>query len=145
MFPKVNQPSNPSVCCQETNSTNPSFVVAFLNLCFSPLYLQVYTDSMSIFIAKVTLIKLEQIWPKNMLQKYFMFRQFGPRISPFGRRIFTRARLKNQCQFGPQTTPFGPWIDSFQKPQFLQFCVTFTTDSSNKAKHENKISCSTSS
>jgi len=55
VFSKMNQPSNPSVCCQETT---PSFVVAFLNPCFSPLYLLVYSDTKSIFIVKVTLIKL---------------------------------------------------------------------------------------
>jgi len=38
--------------------TNPSFVVAFLNPCFSLLYLKVYTDTKPIFIVKVNPIKL---------------------------------------------------------------------------------------
>jgi len=67
------------------------FVVAFLNPCFSLLYLKVYFDTKSIFIVKVSPMKLEQIWPKITFMKYA---EFGPRIPPFGRRFFTRARLK---------------------------------------------------
>ena len=67
----MNQPSNPSVCCQRDKLyTNPSFVVAFLNPCFSPLYLKVYTDTMSIFIVKASLINWNQIRPKNTFYFY---------------------------------------------------------------------------
>jgi len=78
VFSKVNQPSNPSVCCQRDKLyTNPSFVVAFLNPCFSSLYLQVYSDTKYISIVKVSPIKLEQIRPKKYVSKKYCHAKSG--------------------------------------------------------------------
>jgi len=82
VFPKVNQPSNPSFCCQRDKLyTNPSFVVVFLNPCFSPLYLQVYSDTKSIFI-----VNNPHKIVTNLAQKirftFFPLREFGRRKKP---------------------------------------------------------------
>jgi len=99
VFPKVNQPSNPSVCCQRDKLyTNPSFVVAFLNPCFSPLYLQVYTDTMSIFIVKVSLKKWNKISAQKYVSVIFSAGKFGPQIPPFGHRFLPNQQIKNNTQ-----------------------------------------------
>jgi len=78
--------------------TNPSFVVAFLNPCFSPLYLQVYSDTKSIFIVKVSLIKLEQISAQKYVSVIFSSGKFGPRIPPLGHRFLSNQQAKNNTQ-----------------------------------------------
>jgi len=118
VFPKVIQPSNPSVCCQRDKLyTNPSFVVAFLNPCFSPLYLKVYSDTKSIFIVKVSLINWNKISAQKYVSVIFSAGKFGPRIPPFGHRFLPNQQTKKTAlkfgprtalKFGPQTAPFGP-------------------------------------
>ena len=106
MFPKVNQPSNPSVCCKSDKLyTNPSFVVVFLNPCFSPLYFKVYSDTKSIFIVKASPIKLEQIWPKNRFLKYADATIRTPNFS-------IRAPIFHACQAGKKTT-ISPILSHF--------------------------------
>jgi len=108
-------------CKRDKLYTNPSFVVGFLNPCFNPLYLKVYSDTKPIFIVKVTPDKIGT----NMAQKYvyekYCYDSSGPEFLHSGADFSGVARLKKQCKFGPRTTPFEPRIGSFQKPQFFQF------------------------
>jgi len=100
--------------------TNPNFVVAFLNPCFSPLYLKVYTYTMTIFIVKVSLVNWNKIRPKNTF--YFTnSAQNRALILPDRAPIFYEWK----CQFCSRKSRSD--FDSFSKLQFLQFWVTFTT------------------
>jgi len=81
--------------------TNPSFVVAFLNPCFSPFYLKVYSDTKSIFIVKISPIKLEQIWPKNTFLKYADATIRASNSS-------TRAPIFQACQAEKTSVNSGP-------------------------------------
>ena len=59
--------------------TNPSFVIIFLNPCFSPLYLKVYSDIWSIFIVKASLVILKQNQThKNTFYFYAFARNRAP-------------------------------------------------------------------
>jgi len=126
----VNQPSNPSVCCQETNS---SFVVAFLNPCFSPLYLKVYSDTKLIFIVKESLINWNKIRLKNTFYFYDSAQNRTP-ILPDRAPIFYEWK----CQFCSKNSYSD--FDSFRKLQFLQFWVTFTTAFNNQRKRSLTLS-----
>jgi len=78
--------------------TNPSFVVAFLNLCFSPLYLQIYSDTKSIFIVKVSLINWNKISAQKYVSVIFSAGKFGPQIPLFGHQFLPNQQTKNNTQ-----------------------------------------------
>jgi len=142
VFPKVNQPSNPSVCCQRDKLyTNPSFVAAFLNPCFSPLYLKVYSDTKSIFIVKVSLLNWNKISAQKYISVIFPAAKFGARIPPFGHRFLPNQQTKNSTQIrAPILTDSANFnFSNFESLSQQQvFFFFFLTMLNNKKKRKNK-------
>jgi len=101
--------------------TNSSFVVAFLNPCFSPLYLKVYSDTKSIFIVKLSPIKLEQIWPKKYVSEICWCDNSGPEFLHSGTDFSHVPGWKNSVNSDPRQHHSVPKLAISRNLNFSNF------------------------